>query len=138
MPRFKLNKLVRDKIVEHQLASGAKPHYHKLDPETLKIELVNKIIEEAREVSAAEPAQVAAEIADIQQAVDDLMAEFSLTKDEIKQAQQNKKNRNGGFKQGHYVSYVDIDEDNQWTEYYRTNYLEIDSTLSIKKQDLKK
>ncbi|MGD0284672.1 MAG: hypothetical protein ABSB12_03720, partial [Candidatus Saccharimonadales bacterium] len=79
MPKFKFNKLVRDKIAENQIASGAKPHYRVLSDKQHKFELVNKIIEEAQEITKANQNDVAAEIADVQQAVDDLKEKLGLT-----------------------------------------------------------
>jgi predicted house-cleaning noncanonical NTP pyrophosphatase (MazG superfamily) len=124
MPSFKFDKLVRDKIVEHQLTSGAKPSYRKLDSDDHKKELINKIIEEANEILKAEASEVAAEIADVQQAVDDLIIKYGLTKAEVKHKQKIKNQRNGSFSRGLYVEEVAIAEDHEWTNYYRQNYSE--------------
>lgn len=51
MPKFKFAKLVRDKIVEHQIASGATPTYRQLSPDEHKNELIKKIIEESQEIN---------------------------------------------------------------------------------------
>jgi predicted house-cleaning noncanonical NTP pyrophosphatase (MazG superfamily) len=121
MPKFKFAKLVRDTIVDQQLASGAKPVYHQLDPAQHKQELVRKIIEEATEITAAAPDEVAAEIADVQQALDDLRALYGLSVDDIAIAQTAKAAKNGAFQKGLYVEYVEVAEDNKWTAYYRKN-----------------
>jgi predicted house-cleaning noncanonical NTP pyrophosphatase (MazG superfamily) len=121
MPKFKFNKLVRDKIVENQIASGAKPHYHVLSNEQHKIELVNKIIEETQEITKANRKDVAAEIADVQQAIDDLKEKFGLTDTDIAKAQKAKNKKNGPFKKGIYVDYVEINESDKWVKYYRQN-----------------
>jgi predicted house-cleaning noncanonical NTP pyrophosphatase (MazG superfamily) len=129
MPTFRFNKLVRDKIVEHQIAAGAQPHYHQLDDEHHKAELINKIVEEAREILQADQADIASEIADVQQAVDDLKAKFSLSDAAIAKAQQAKNNKNGSFKKGIFVDYVEVAEGDKWVVYYRKNsdrYPEID------------
>lgn len=87
MVRFRFSKLVRDKIVEHQLASGAKPTFRQLSDEEHKKELVHKIIEEASEILDASDKEVAAEIADVQQALDDLKEKCGLSNTEIQKAQ---------------------------------------------------
>ena len=129
MPRFKFNKLVRDKIVEHQLATGAKPHYHQLDDKRHKEALVSKIVEEAQEILRAGQADIAGEIADVQQAIDDLKEKFGLSSATIAEAQKTKNNKNGSFKKGIYIDDVELVENDVWATYYRKNadrYPEID------------
>lgn len=119
MLKFKFAKLVRDKIVDHQIASGAKPVYRQLGPEEHRRELVNKIIEEAAEITEASPEEIAAEIADAQQALDDLTERYGLTSKDIATAQLKKNDKNGTFKKGLFVEYVEVDENDKWAEYYR-------------------
>lgn len=121
MPRFKFAKLVRDKIVEHQLASGAVSSYHHLTPDEHKHELIKKIIEESQEIIHAEPEEVAMEIADVQQALDDLKEKYGLTDDDISAAQVVKNEKSGAFKKGIFVDYVEVDNDCKWAAYYRDN-----------------
>ncbi len=119
MPKFRFNKLVRDKIVDSQIASGAFPQQRKLNDEDHKTALVKKIIEESQEILAAEPSEVAGEIADVQQAIDDLVEKYKLNESDIKAAQKSKNAKNGPFKKGIYVEYVELNENNKWTDYYR-------------------
>ena len=129
MPRFKFAKLVRDKIVEHQIASGAEPKYRLLSEEEHRKELINKIIEEAGEITDSNPEDRASEIADVQQAVDDLVEKYGLTREQVSKEQARKNAKNGAFKKGIYVEYVEAEESGEWTEYYRRNqgrYPEID------------
>jgi predicted house-cleaning noncanonical NTP pyrophosphatase (MazG superfamily) len=129
MPKFQFAKLVRDKIVDHQINSGAKPSYRILDDEEHKSALVDKIIEEAREITQASTEDVAAEIADVQQAIDDLKEKCNLTDQDIKAAQDAKNNKNGAFKKGLFVEHVEVKEEDNWAIYYRENadrYPEID------------
>lgn len=121
MPKFKFAKLVRDKIVDHQVASGAKPVYRQLNDNEHKHELVNKIVEEAGEIVAAAPEEIAAEIADVQQALDDLKEKYNLSDEDIAKAQKVKNDKNGAFKKGLFVDYVELDENDRWVEYYREN-----------------
>ena len=119
MPRFTLNKLVRDKIVESNLKTGAKVKYRELSQAEHRTALVNKIIEEAKEILKAGTDDAADEIADVQQAVDDLVEQFGLNEETIKKSQNRKRRNNGAFKKGHYIEHLDLDEDHPYTEYYR-------------------
>jgi predicted house-cleaning noncanonical NTP pyrophosphatase (MazG superfamily) len=121
MPKFKFSKLVRDKIVDHQIASGAKPHFRQLNIDEHKQELVNKIVEEAKEITQATPGEIAAEIADVQQAVDDLKELYGLTNEDITKAQGLKNDKNGAFQKGLFIDYVEVDANDQWVSYYRKN-----------------
>ncbi len=121
MLKFQLKKLVRDKIVDHQTASGAKPSYRSLGTEEHKEELIKKIIEEAHEILHAPPQDIAAEIADVQQALDDLRELYGISSSEVAQAQSIKNKKDGPFTKGFYVDFIEIDEDDKWVAYYRKN-----------------
>lgn len=121
MLKFKFSKLVRDKIIEHQIASGAKPSFRQLDTEEHKQELVNKIAEEAKEITHALPEEIAAEIADVQQAIDDLKELCGLATEDIVSAQAVKNAKNGAFKKGFFIDYVEVEADDPWVSYYRKN-----------------
>lgn len=126
MPTFNFSKLVRDKIVDRQIASGAKSSFRQLSPDEHKQELINKIIEEAREILEAGPDEVAAEMADVQQAIDDLRELYGLRKSDIAEAQAIKNEKNGSFSKGLYVDYVELKDGDEWVDYYRKHYPEIE------------
>ncbi len=129
MPKFKYDKLVRDKIVDRQVASGATPEYRQLSDDEHKTALVHKIIEEAGELLTAAPEKFISELADVQQAIDDLMEKHGFTHADVARASQAKNDKYGAFKKGHYIETVDVPEDNEWVAYYRRNaerYPEID------------
>ena len=90
MPVFRFHKLVRNKIIQHQITSGANPTYRTLSKSEHQEALVAKIIEEAKEITSANSDAVASEIADVQQAIDDLTALHELTIDDIHAAKQRK------------------------------------------------
>ena len=119
MPRFTFSKLVRDKIIEHQIASGASPAYRQLSPEEHEQALIEKIIEEAQEINTAPPEERASEIADVQQALDDLKERYGLSDENIKRAQIAKTEKNGAFKKGYFIDSVELDENDEWVAYYR-------------------
>src|SRR5579883_2407794 len=105
MPKFRFAKLVRDNIVDNQIANGARPTYHQLDAAEHKRLLVEKIVEEAREIAAAPADELASEIADVQQALDDLREMYGLPPEHVTAAQAAKRQKNGAFKRGIYIDY---------------------------------
>ncbi len=113
--------MVRDKIVDQQIASGAKPSYRQLSVDEHKQELVKKIVEEAQEIAGSTAEQAASEIADVQQAVDDLKAIYGLTDKAVAAAQKQKNTKSGAFKKGIFVDYVEIAGNDKWVDYYRQN-----------------
>ncbi len=121
MPKFKFSKLVRDKIVDHHIASGANLIFRQLNAEEHKRELINKIIEEAKEINQAAPNELTAEIADVQQAIDDLMELCGLDREDISRAQAAKNERDGSFKKGFHVDYTELKDNDPWVNYYRKN-----------------
>lgn len=131
MPKFIFNKLVRDKIVQQQIASGADPEYYKLDPTEHAEALVAKILEEAAEIPVADRDEAIKEIADVQQAMDDLKKVLGLDDQDIANAQAIKNERVGAFAEGLFVETVTVDEGDKWIDYYRQNperYPEITET----------
>jgi predicted house-cleaning noncanonical NTP pyrophosphatase (MazG superfamily) len=121
MLKFRFAKLVRDTIIDQQISSGATPTYRILSAEEYKHALIDKIIEESREITSAPSGEIASEIADVQQALDDLKVLYKLSDDDIKKAQTAKNEKSGTFKKGVYVDYVELDKDNRWVAYYRKN-----------------
>jgi len=121
MPKFQFSKLVRDAIVDQQIASGAVSHFRTLSKSEHQLALIHKLREEAGEIEHADSSQLVSEIADVQQVLDDLKELCGITDKEVRTAQSDKNKKSGAFKKGHFVEYVEVDEDNVWTEYYRKN-----------------
>lgn len=121
MPRFTFNKLVRDKIVSQQIASGAKPSYRRLDAQEHASALIAKLHEETDELAAASPENLAEEIADIQQVLDDLRSLHGIPQAAVTAAQARKLHANGGFSDGIFIDSVETAEDDRWTAYYRAH-----------------
>lgn len=119
MPKFIFNKLVRDKIVDQQIASGASPEYYMLDLTEHAEALVAKIIEEAQEIPVSDRDEAIKEIADVQQALDDLKTVLGLDDQEVSNAQAVKNERAGAFAKGIFVESVTVDEGDKWVDYYR-------------------
>ncbi len=121
MRRFKFEKLVRDKIIEQQSKSGARPKHRTLSKAEHKEHLIEKVIEEAQEILEASGEKLAGEVADVQQALDDLKELLGITHTEVSKAQAIKNEKNGAFKKGIYVESVEVAEDDKWVEYYLKN-----------------
>lgn len=117
MPTFQLRKLVRDGHIAHYREAGQVADYRQLDKKEHILRLIDKIAEEIREVAASDtPAD---ELADAQQALDDLATLLGEDRQSIAAAQARKLANNGGFGGGYYVESLYCDEADEWTAYYR-------------------
>lgn len=87
MLTFKFSKLVRDKIVNQQIAERTTPVYHQLDTEFHKRELIKKLSEEAQEIADAPADELVGEIAGVQQVLDDLCKLYGVSTAEVAKAQ---------------------------------------------------
>lgn len=116
---FRLHKLVRDKIVEFNVASGGKVDYKTLKGDELQQTLIAKIIEEAKELQDAKIS--VEELADVQEVIDQLAENAGITKQDIAATQQQKNTKNGAFKNGHFIENLSLPEDNKWVKYYASD-----------------
>ncbi len=121
MPRFSINKLVRDKIVQKQLASGNQPTFRLLGAEAHKLELIKKIAEESQELASASDADLVSELADVQQALDDLCALLGIDGVAVGEAQRRKNDISGSFSKGIFLDRLELDAEDEWVEYYRSD-----------------
>lgn len=121
MPIFLFNKLVRNRIVEHQEREGIKTTSRVLSRDEHRAALVSKLTEEAQEVLDATPEEVVNELADLQQVVDDLRKLYNVTSEQVAEAQKSKVSKNGDFSEGRFISQVEILEGDPWVLYYRKN-----------------
>ena len=113
---FRLNKLVRDKIVELTESYGGSVKYKTLSGKELNEALLEKLVEEVREMQAAELA--AGELADLQEIIGQLAKNLKITDTELTNKQDKKRASNGGFAKGHFISTVTLPSDNKWAKYY--------------------
>lgn len=130
MPTFRYDKLVRDKIAQWHVESGHTPTYRHLEGEEHIKALCKKLHEESDEVDGAlTTEELAEELADVQQIIDDICAIKGITKTELEQTQQKKRDRKGGFLDGVYIEQVYMPNDaDKWVTYCRkepTKYPEI-------------
>jgi len=113
---FKLNKLVRDKIVENTEEQGGTVNYHILKGKKLTKALLTKLVEEAHELRTSDLA--VGELADLQELVDALIEHLGTSKAELIKGQKEKRIRNGTFKKGHFIDTLTLPADNKWAKYY--------------------
>lgn len=120
MPKFKLDKLVRDELKTIYANLGQKATYRKLTLEDHKKQLVRKITEEVNEIDVSSPnANITDEIADIRQVLDDLMNLCDITEEQVKSTQIKTFDKKGGFINGTYVETLELGDGDEWADYYR-------------------
>ncbi len=113
---FRLNKLVRDEIVPDIIRGGGEVVRVQLQTREQKRQaLLAKIVEEAQEFGVS---STVSEVADLQEAVDQLVANEGFTPEEVRQKQDEKREKVGGFGRGYFIETVTLPDDNQWVPYY--------------------
>jgi predicted house-cleaning noncanonical NTP pyrophosphatase (MazG superfamily) len=113
---FKLNKLVRDKIVENTQAQGGTVKYEQLKGKELTGALVAKLIEEAQEMKKS--GLTAEELADIKEVLIALRENLKIHAGELEDIRRKKATTNGRFKEGHFIHELSLPADNKWAKYY--------------------
>ena len=120
MPTFIFNKLIRDKLKAEYVKLDHKATYKRLSDSELFEALKQKIIEEAKEIPAdGSKEEIAGELADVQQALDDLATRAGITIEEIMNAKQKKFEKKGGFSEGLFVEKVELHPNDEWVACYR-------------------
>ena len=121
MPIFKYSKLVRDNIAEWHTNSGHTPAIKYLKGEELVAALIHKIREEVEEVSsAATRDELAEELADVSQVIQDLCIAAGLDQGTVEKVRIEKAAQKGTFSRGIYIEQVNIpDEKDEWSVYCR-------------------
>lgn len=116
---FKLNKLVRDKIVADHLANNAQVKHYQLSKPQKRHALLNKLIEEAKECQDSD--EMLSELADMQEVLDQLAKDAGITKSQIGVEQVDKRAKNGGFKDGYFIDTETWPADHKWAKYYASD-----------------
>ena len=73
MRKFKINRLVRDRIIPNIIAEGNKANFRILSNDEYISELKKKIHEEAEELVNTNDDEIPSELADVQEAIDNLI-----------------------------------------------------------------
>lgn len=120
MRKFKFDKLVRDRIVEHIEKSGNKPVWKTLSDEEYVLELKKKIMEEASELLIDEPEgdELLKELADIQEIIDNLLAALGTSKKRLREFQKKKNEKNGSFRKRLFIDRVEAKDNAVEIDYY--------------------
>jgi predicted house-cleaning noncanonical NTP pyrophosphatase (MazG superfamily) len=108
---FRLNKLVRDKIVESTKRQGGTVNYKSLKGKELTKALVEKLVEEAKELQGLELS--ASELADIKEIIEQIAKNLEITEEDLVTAQTKKRSRNGSFTKGHFIETLTLPADPQ-------------------------
>ena len=88
------NKLVRDGIPDKVLNNGETPIYRTLNDDEYKIELLKKLIEEARELLETPNIEERADIAEILKSIDGI---YAFSQSDIESVRIEKLHKRGGF-----------------------------------------
>lgn len=113
---FRLNKLVRDKIVDSTREQSGTVKLHILKGDELTKALLTKLIEEANELKTSDLS--VGELADLKELVEALAAHLGTPESDLSRSQTEKRRRNGAFKKGHFIDTLTLPADNKWAKYY--------------------
>ena len=103
------NKLIRDRIPEIMEARGVKFKTSILSQDDYKNELLNKLVEESREVQAAKTdrSELIKELGDVLEVIDYLIIAFGLDSEEIRTVKAERKESRGGFAEKLFLEYTE-------------------------------
>ncbi len=117
--RFKVDKLIRDKIPEITLIDGVTTFTRELDLSEYIKRLSDKLIEETKEViQAKDKMEIAEELADVLEVINAMAIANGLSFQDIENARLKKKELKGGFEKGIYCSFIEMPSDNQRVSHY--------------------
>lgn len=121
MPTFIFNKLIRDKLKDDYEKMHQTAVYKKLTDDEYKKALKEKLLEETEElIRAVSVEDVAKELADIEQVLEDLRSTYSIAPGVIKEQKQAKYDKKGGFEKRLFVETLELKDSDEWVEYYRS------------------
>jgi len=117
---FRLDKLVRDKIVEGHGKIGGSADYEVLEAERLRDALIDKLHEELSELKYGQDIDLT-ELADIREIIDAIALASGHRKVDLEAEQYDKRKRVGGFTAGHFVKTVTVPANSELAEYYASD-----------------
>ena len=129
--RFRVEKLIRDKLPEMMRAQGLTVEDRRLDDEAFRAALLEKLVEEAAEArGATSPDALLEELADVAEVMRALLALIGWTVEEMEAVRLAKRAARGGFDDRVYNAAVSAPEGAPGLDYYvgRPDYPEITST----------
>jgi len=114
---FRLNKLVRDKIVESTEAQDGSVEYRILEGDELQASLLTKLEEEMEELKHGKESSLE-KLADLREVIESIAVSLGHSLTELHSLQYDKRQKIGGFTAGFFIDTVTLPENNQWAEYY--------------------
>ncbi len=120
--RFKVNKLIRDKIpdlLENQ--GNYKIFAHTMDDAAFLVSLKKKLLEESQEVVEAQTREeLVEEIADVMEVINNLCKMNEITLKEVESVRLKKIEDKGGFEKRIYQTAFDMNEDHRLYKHFRS------------------
>ena len=119
MPKkfIKLNKLIRDKILDRMIQEGSNPRYIKLTGYPLVRSLFNKMREEVLELeNAVDKENALEEFADVYTVLLALANLYNISIDDIEKMAREKCEKNGDFSHGIFIKSYIRDSDTEITK----------------------
>ena len=119
MRTFKFNKLCRDLVPSLMEKNwGSKVNARVMDDDLYKEELDKKLKEEAEEVTLSDSREERVkELADIYEVLESMIKAHSISIDEIKLSQKERREHRGGFTQKIYIGSVSHPEESEGEAY---------------------
>lgn len=126
MPKFEIEKLVRDKIADGFLEDSRNSiDFEQLSGDEKISALIKKFDEEVKELSLSSKEDLKKELVDIQSLIKATIEELGIKPEEFNVMVEKREIESGGFKKGIYLKRVTFAEDYKWTSYFRKKYKEI-------------
>ena len=118
--RFKVDKLIRDKLPQIMRASGIQVFERVMEKDEYLKRLKDKLLEEAKEVIASgSEKEMREELADLLEVMLSLAKAYGMELADIQQAAEQKRADKGGFDNRIYNAFVEIESGNPSLGYYR-------------------
>lgn len=115
MRTFKLNKLVRDGIVQGHIDEGGSVDYFILPKKDRLKALANKLVEESQEFSEEISMKELAQIYGLLISITD---EINMELGDLEKIENEAVKKLGAYKKGHFVNTVTVPDNNWLAEYY--------------------
>ncbi|NBO24368.1 MAG: phosphoribosyl-ATP pyrophosphohydrolase [Chlamydiae bacterium] len=118
--RFKVDKLIRDKLPQIMRASGIQVFERAMEKDEYLKRLKDKLLEEAKEVIASgSEKEMREELADLLEVMLSLAKAYGMEFADIQQTAGQKRADKGGFDNRIYNAFVEIEAGNPSLGYYR-------------------
>lgn len=117
--RFKVDKLIRDKLPQIMRASGIQVFERVMEKDEYLKRLKDKLLEEAKEfIASGSEKEMREELADLLEVMLTLAKVYEMEFTDIQQAAEQKRADKGGFDNRIYNAFVEIEAGNPALSYY--------------------